>query len=144
MIEYLSKAASVWFLGFFPLAEIYIAVPAGLALGLGAVSAIGWAVFGNFVPVLLIHYGYDGLRRIAWMDRWLGRLSNETMRARMDRWGVWAVLIFTPWTGVWAMAAVAKALGMSGSRLLPAALISILVYSVIVVLIISAGGTVAS
>jgi len=139
MWDYLSKALSVWFLGFFPLAEIYIAVPAGLALGLGAVSVIVWAVFGNFLPVVLIHYAYDQLRQIAWVDRWLSRLSSERMQARINRWGVWAVLVLTPWTGVWAMAAVAKALGMRGSVLLPAALISILVYSVGIVLVASIG-----
>ncbi|MEO1165549.1 MAG: hypothetical protein AAFV98_17320 [Chloroflexota bacterium] len=34
MVEYIGKAFSAWFLGFFPLAEIYIAVPGAIALGL--------------------------------------------------------------------------------------------------------------
>lgn len=140
MLEYFGKALSVWFLGFFPLAEIYVAIPAGFALGLGALSVIGWAVFGNFLPVLMIHLAYDRLREIPRVDRWLSRLSSEKMKARINRWGVWAVLLLTPWTGVWAMAVVTKALGMRGSRLLPAALTSILVYALATSMLVIAGG----
>ncbi|RMG73204.1 MAG: hypothetical protein D6711_11340, partial [Chloroflexi bacterium] len=91
-MEYLSKALMTWFLGFFPLAEIYVAVPAGMALGLSGLSVVVWSVFGNFLPILLIHYGYESLMRIEWINRWLTWLASDKAKARMDRYGIWAVL----------------------------------------------------
>jgi hypothetical protein len=55
--DYWAKAISVWFIGFFPLAEIYVAVPAGIAMGLDTGSAVLWGSAGNYAPVLLLHYG---------------------------------------------------------------------------------------
>lgn len=40
MLEYLARAAAAWFVGFFPLAEIYVAVPAAMAAGLDDVSVV--------------------------------------------------------------------------------------------------------
>lgn len=143
-LEYASKAFSTWFMGFFPLAEIYVAVPAGMALGLSGLSVVVWSVFGNFLPIVLIHYGYESLMRVAWINRWLSRMASEKAKARMDRYGIWAVLVLTPWTGVWVMAATAKAFGMNGTRLMIAALVSILVYAVVIVGLISLGLAAAS
>ncbi|GAB4318002.1 MAG: hypothetical protein Kow00117_08230 [Phototrophicales bacterium] len=140
-MEYLSKALMTWFLGFFPLAEIYVAVPAGMALGLSGLSVVVWSVFGNFLPILLIHYGYESLMRIEWINRWLTWLASDKAKARMDRYGIWAVLVLTPWIGVWAMSATAKAFGMNITRLMLAALVSIVVYAVVIVGLISLGLT---
>jgi hypothetical protein len=40
--EYMTKAFSTWFIGFFPYFEVYAAVAAGMAMGLDGVSAIVW------------------------------------------------------------------------------------------------------
>jgi len=43
-MDYAWRAATAWFLGFAPVAEIYVAVPAALAMGLDPVSVVAWAV----------------------------------------------------------------------------------------------------
>jgi len=139
MIDYLGKSLSVWFMGFFPLAEIYVAIPAGMALGLSVSSVIFWAVFGNFLPVLLIHYAYDRLKNFPRINVWLVWMASEKAQARMNRWGVWAVLLLTPITGVWIMAVAAKTLGMRGERLLLASFVSIMFYALGIILLIELG-----
>lgn len=48
MLNYIWLAASAWFMGFFPMLEIYIAIPATMLMGLDTISAIFWAGLGNF------------------------------------------------------------------------------------------------
>lgn len=139
MIEYIASAATVWFLGFFPLFEIYVAIPAGVAMGLDPASNVAWSVFGNFTPILLIHYGYGQLRRVTRVRDWLDRRSSERFRRWLDRWGVWCVLVVTPWTGVWIMAATMRSLGMDSARFLVYSLASILIYAVALVALIELG-----
>ncbi|MEM6283093.1 MAG: small multi-drug export protein [Chloroflexota bacterium] len=129
-MEYLWKAASAWFMGFFPLAEIYVAVPYAVALGLDDVSVILWTVLGNFTPALLIIVMYRQMMRIPRVASWLGGLVSEKAKARVDRWGVWFVLLATPLTGIWVMAATAKILQLRNTQFLVSALVSILVYAV--------------
>jgi uncharacterized membrane protein len=139
LLEYLALAAGAWFMGFFPLAEIIVAVPAATAAGLDDVSVIVWTVFGNFTPVVLITLGYDWIARSPYLRAWLTRLASEKARARMDHYGVWFVLLVTPWTGVWVMSVAAKALGMRTERVLMAAGASILIYAVAVLLLVRFG-----
>jgi uncharacterized membrane protein len=139
MIEYIASAATVWFLGFFPLFEIYVAIPAGVAMGLDPVSNVTWSVLGNYTPILLIHYGYEQLRRVTRVRAWLDRRSSGRFRSWLDRWGVWCVLVVTPWTGVWIMAATMRSLGMDSRRFLLFSFVSILAYAVALVALIELG-----
>ena len=50
-LDYVARAASAWFLGFFPFVEIYVAVPTAFAFGLDPSSAVVWPVLGNVTPV---------------------------------------------------------------------------------------------
>jgi hypothetical protein len=134
VIEYAVKAAGAWFLGFFPLAEIYVAVPAAMAAGLDDLSVLFWTVLGNFTPVVLIHVLYDWLIARPRIGAWLSGLVSERARARIDRWGTPVVLLITPWVGVWAMTVTAKVARMNAVRFFLAAFISISVYVVILVL----------
>ncbi|MFW5691421.1 MAG: small multi-drug export protein [Chloroflexota bacterium] len=138
-LDYAVKAATAWFLGFVPVAEIIIAVPGAMALELSLASAIIWPILGNLTPIILIDIFYDQMMRWPWLSRWLDRLATPSSRARMDRWGVWAVLLLTPWMGVWVTAMTAQLLGMDRRRLLLAAGVSIGVYAVITALAFSAG-----
>ena len=139
MLDYLWKAASAWLTGFFPLAEIYVAVPAAVALGLDDVSVIVWTVFGNFTPALLIDAFAQRLKRIPPVARWLARLTSETVEARVNRWGTWFVLLVTPMTGIWIMAVTANALGMARMRFLVPAFFSILLYALVILGTLRAG-----
>lgn len=135
-MEYLGAAASAWFLGFFPLTEAAIAVPAALASGLDNFSAIFWTVLGNLTPILLIHFGFESLMRIDRVRRWLTKLISEKSKARFDRWGVWFILIFTPWIGVWAMGVTAKALQINSRRFIAYAFLSVTIYAVVLTYIL--------
>lgn len=140
--EYGSKAFVSWFMGFFPAFEIYGAVPVSYLLGLGMISSVVWAVYGNLVPIWVIHYGYEYLNKHPRIGKWLRRLSSEKIQARMNRYGVWAVLILTPWVGVWAMTITARILGMTIERLFIFATISIVSYAVVIALTMDVGAKV--
>lgn len=139
MVEYLVKVATVWFLGFFPFFEIYVAVPAGMAAGLDPASVIFFSVTGNFLPVLLIEYGYRQLRRIEWLRRWLDRPVSEKLTNNINHYGWWYILLITPWVGVWAIAVAAKALHMNRDMLIWGSFISIFLYALVLTGLIALG-----
>lgn len=139
MSEYWLKALGAWFLGFFPLAEIIIAVPASMATGLDSVSVLVWTVLGNFTPVVLIVFFYDMLVRNERIAAWFDRLLSEKARGRINQYGIWFVLVATPWVGVWAMSVTVKCLGMDSKRYMIAVFVSIVVYAVGILVLIRAG-----
>lgn len=139
VVEYLAAAALTWLVGFIPLFEIYVAIPAGLAAGLDPVSATLWAAFGNIVPLWLVDLGYERLRRIERVDRYLSMLRRERVERILDRWGFIAVFVATPLLGVWTMALAAKGLGMTSRPFLIASTISVSVYAVAITLAIVVG-----
>ncbi|WP_219729918.1 small multi-drug export protein [Sodalinema gerasimenkoae] len=139
MIEYLEKAVSAWFVGFFPATEIYVAVPLAIALGLDSVSSVFWPLLGNFSPVLLIEFLYEQLLRIPRLRSWFKRLRSERVIRYLNRWGGWFVFVMTPWTGVWAMAITLKFLGMRRRRILITTFISIFIYAVALATLIRFG-----
>lgn len=141
LLDYLGRALGAWFIGFFPLAEIYVAIPAALATGLDNVSTVFWSVFGNFTPVLVVHLFYDQLMRVERVRNWLSRRVSDKLRDRLNRYGTPFVLLVTPWTGVWVMAVTVKVLGMSSRKFIPAALVSITVYAIALVVLIRLGVT---
>jgi len=138
-MDYIFQAVSSWFVGFFPLAEIYVAIPYAMALGLDDISVIVWCVLGNFTPALLINTIYERLMKIPRINKWFNSLISEKVQDRMNKWGIWFVLFGTPWTGIWIMAVTAKALGMNTKRFLIPAFISILAYAIIIVIVLRAG-----
>ncbi len=139
MIEYIFQVATVWFLGFFPFFEIYVAVPAGMAVGLDPFSVIFFSVTGNFAPVLLIEFGYHQLRRIERLRRWFDRPVSEKLTTNINRYGWWYILLITPWVGVWAIAVAAKVLHMNRDTLVWGSLVSILIYALLLTGLIALG-----
>ena len=139
VVEYLAAAALTWLVGFVPGAEIYIAIPVGLAAGLDPISALVWAALGNIVPLFLIDLGYERLRRIERVDYWLAKLRRERVERLLDRYGVWLVFVATPILGVWTMALAAKGLGMASRPFIMASVVSVLIYAVIVLVALLVG-----
>lgn len=127
MLDYVVRAWSVFLIGFAPMAEIYIAVPAGLALGLDVVSAVLWSVAGNFAPILLLHLAYDQLVRLPQLRAWLGQLVTDRMQAQVEAGGFWFFLLFTPVLGTWAMGVAVKLLRVPPQRFLLPCFVSITV-----------------
>lgn len=141
-MEYIGAAFGAWFLGFFPLAEIYVAVPAALAAGLDNLSAVFWTVFGNITPILVIHFGFEALMRSERVNRWLTKLVSDNAKARFDRWGVWFILLATPWVGVWVMGVTAKVMRIEPRRFMIAAFASVTIYAVALVFMLRVGAEV--
>lgn len=139
MLEYLSKAGVAWFMGFFPLIEIYAAVPAAIALGLDHISAASWAVAGNYTPVLLIVFGYERLMRIEKLRNWLESRISARFETMVNRYGAWFILLVTPWVGVWIVAATAQFFGMKRSPLLFYSFISVALYGFLIALGVNKG-----
>ncbi len=140
-MDYIALAFGTWFAGFFPLAEIYVAVPLALASGLDGVSVVFWAVLGNYTPVLLIVLFYSRLQRNERIRNWLNGLVSVKMQERVNRFGWWFVLIVTPWAGVWAMSVTAKVMGMEDRTYLLASFISVFVYAVVLTFLIQTGAS---
>ena len=132
MLDYAARAASAWFLGFFPFFEIYVAVPAAFGLGLDPVSAVVWPVLGNVTPVFLIVLGYEQLMRVERLRGWLQGRRSARFERWIDRYGAPFVLLVTPWIGVWAVAATAQALGMQRAALVGYSVVSISVYATLI------------
>lgn len=139
VLSYISKAAAAWFMGFFPFFEIYVAVPAAIALGLDYVSAVVWSVLGNFTPVILIAFAYDQLTRQPQVAAWLAKRQSARVERLTNRYGSWLLLFITPWLGVWLVAASARALGMNRGALLGYSFASIAVHAVLIAVAVALG-----
>lgn len=139
MRDYIVKAATAWFLGFFPFFEIYVAVPAALAMGLDYVSAVSWTVLGNYLPVPLIVVFYRRLLKLRRIGPWLDSLASPRAKGLLERHGPWFILLATPWLGVWAVAVTAMALGVDHRKLLLFSFISISLYAVALAGLIALG-----
>ena len=139
ILDYFIRAFGAWFVGFFPLAEIYVAVPVAMASGLDDVSAVFWTVFGNYTPILLIHFFYEQLLRFDKIRNWFARLVSAKAEAQINKHGPWFVLLITPWTGVWVMAVTAKVLKMNSLIFLLTSFVSILISAIVIVVMINLG-----
>ena len=139
MLDYIIKAATAWFLGFFPFFEIYAAVPAAIAMGLDYTSAVFWTVLGNYLPVPLIVFFYGRLLKLRRIGPWLEKLASPRAKGLLDRHGPWFILLATPWLGVWAVAVTAMALGVDQRNLLLFSFISISLYAVALAGLIAIG-----
>ena len=139
MTEYIPRAFATWFIGFFPYFEIYVAVPAAIALGLDYFSAVIWSVWGNYTPALLIHFLHRQLITNERITKWFTKLNLGRFKSTIDRHGPWFVLVITPWAGIWTIAVAMKVFQMNNKKLLLYSFLSISTYAVILAALIAAG-----
>ncbi|MFD2673213.1 small multi-drug export protein [Marinicrinis sediminis] len=132
MLEYITLMGTAWFIGFFPMFEIYLAIPSTMVMGLDPVSAVVWSCIGNFTPIPLIAYFYDFLCRFPRIGKWLNKMANHKYQPQVEKRGAIAIMLFTPLIGSWAVAVLGKAVGMSRSTLLIFSAISIVGYGIII------------
>ncbi|NMG22485.1 hypothetical protein [Brasilonema bromeliae] len=130
MMDYISKAFLVWFLGFFPASEIFVAVPSGIALGLDYCSTVVWSVTGSYIAILLIHYGYEFFSQIPQVKTWLDHFSSQRFKNWIDIYGIGFVLLITPLLGVWVMSVTMKVFKMDSGRFLVYSFISVVISAV--------------
>lgn len=132
MLNYILLAATAWFMGFFPLFEIYLAVPASMGLGLDIVSAILWSWLGNFTVIPFTSYFYDRLTKFNKINNFFNKLANSKSSKKLNSGGFIIVLIATPMFGSWAIGVAGKIIGMDRKRLFLASGISIAIYGTII------------
>ncbi|MBY7141979.1 small multi-drug export protein [Virgibacillus sp. NKC19-3] len=144
MLNYLLLAVTAWFMGFFPMFEIYIAIPVSMAMGLDTISSIVWAGLGNFLPVPLIAFFYRLLAKSERIKNWLEKLTNSKYKNRIEKQGPLVVLLLTPIIGSWAVAVIANGIGMNKTKLFISAGGSILLYGIILAVLTHLGIDVVS
>lgn len=94
------RAASVFGLGFLPVAEGNVAVPVGLALGLNSFAAVCLSVLGTTTQTLLTralaHWLFTLPRVAGWWER---RMAARSQRLFARRGVHWVILVGIPWLG---------------------------------------------
>lgn len=139
MLEYISKALATWLVGFAPQLEVYLAVPAGVAMGLDYVSAVVWSVLGNFTAVPTTIIFFDQIRRFAPLRRLIDRRYSEKNQQRLNRYGPWFVLAATPLVGIWVVAVMARVANMNPRTLLISSFLSVSLYATVVAVLLYFG-----
>lgn len=140
--QYMTKALATWSVGFFPYAEVYAAVAAGMAMQLDVVSSVVWGVFGNFTPVPLMLWSYGRLMRIPQLRAWLLRIEKrggQRVKRAFDRYGAWFLILMTPILGSWTIAVVTPIIGIHPRRILLFSFIGITLYGVLTAVAIASG-----
>lgn len=132
MLNYIVLSATACLMGFFPLFEIYLAVPAAMGLGLDVYSSVFWSWCGNFFVIPFIFYSYVWLSKINKLNRYLTKLSNSRSCKKLSNGGFFLILIGTPIFGPWTVGVVGKIIGMDIKQLFLASGLSIAIYGVII------------
>ncbi|CAM3669997.1 MULTISPECIES: small multi-drug export protein [Paenibacillus] len=132
MLNYIWLAAIAWFMGFFPMLEIFIAVPAAKGLGLDIVSSVFWCWLGNFFVIPFISYSYDWLTKFDKVKTYFMKLASSNACKKLNNGGFALVLIATPLLGSWGIGVAGKMIGMDRKRLFLASAIGIAIYGTIV------------
>ncbi|MFZ4827854.1 MAG: hypothetical protein ACOYLB_10910, partial [Phototrophicaceae bacterium] len=138
-LEYGLSAMTTWFLAFFPLTDSLVAIPFGMATGVGPYSVIIWTTLGDLTSILVLHLSYEQLLQSHRIRNWLERFISIKVQTQINRWGIGLVLLLTPWAGVWVMVIAIKVLGLSSLHFLGATFASSFLYTVGFVLLIQIG-----
>ena len=130
-----------------PIGEELVSIPLGVGLGLDPALVAVVSVVFNMLPALVIsalfrrtEQGTGMLRVMLRMDpepvrsavRWILRRRSQRLLRALDRWGVWGVLIVTPWAGVYGTTLTLEVAGMRRSRLLASIAASLIIHAAIV------------
>jgi uncharacterized membrane protein len=140
VVPFLWRAASVYGLGFLPIAEGNVAVPVGLALGMNPVFAVCVSVFGTTTQTLLVRGLASWLlshpRLAAWWER---RQRGRIGRLFAWKKATWVVLVGIPWLGGVPTALGAQLAGISTSRYARWAISGLVLHAGILALLICLG-----
>ncbi len=132
-----------------PIGEELISIPLGVGLGLDPALVAVVSVVFNMLPAVVIsalfrraERGTGMLRLILRMRpepigsaiRWMLRRRSQRLLRALNRWGVWGVLVVTPWAGVYVTTLTLEVAGMRRSRLLSSVAASLIIHGAIVTL----------
>jgi len=146
VLNYIDAALITWLVGFCPLLEIYVAVPTGILLKLDWASAMFWAVFGNFTPVVLITWIFSVATKrgktskwVAWFNKWLMRFRSQRFAKMAKKHTHWFIILVTPLIGVWALTVTANLLEIEKRHIYLYSFISIVIYAGLTALAVNMG-----
>ena len=116
-----------------PVGEELVAIAAGVAWGLDPYTTALVALVSNWIPAPILILGGEYLaERWAFIKRW--RKRSGTLQRWVDRTGILAVVIITPWIGIYATCLGGIFIGLKKYSLLGAATASLIIYAVASVL----------
>lgn len=111
-----------------PVGEELVAIPAGLALGLNPFITALVAMAANWLPGPVLIWGGDYLiKRWAFLGRW--QRKSGTVQKWVSRFGIWAVVLITPWIGIYTTSLGGVFIGMKKTSLLAAITASLAIYA---------------
>lgn len=132
MQEYIWLSIIAWFMGFFPLFEIYLAIPSTMALGLDMVSSIIWSGIGTFLAIPFIVYFFDYLSRFAWIKRFLLKFADSKYSEKIRNKSFLFILVATPIAGTWTIGVIGKLVDLEKKPFFIASAISIAIYGILI------------
>ncbi len=132
MQEYIWLSITAWLMGFFPLFEIYLAIPSTMALGLDMIFSVVWSGFGTFIAIPFIVYFFNFLSRIKWIGRFFYKLSQSKYSEKIRNRSFLFILVATPIVGTWTIGVIGKLVDLDKKSLFIASAISIVVYGIII------------
>ncbi|SDN75503.1 Putative small multi-drug export protein [Tenuibacillus multivorans] len=132
MMEYIWLCFMAWFIGFFPMFEIYIAIPATMAVGLDGFSSVLWSCVGNFMAIPLIVFFYDKLSRFERINKFLLKTSVSRFSHKIRKGSFGFILLTTPIVGSWTIGVLCKLIGLSKKKIFTSSAISIALYGLII------------
>jgi uncharacterized membrane protein len=126
-----------------PISELRGAIPLALYYEMGPAEAYLWSVLGNMLPVPFLLMSLGWLTKILsrWnltkklITWWFDKVQSRN-RALVERWGVWALVIFVaiplPMTGAWSGTLIAHLFKIPFKWALPAIGLGVLIAGVLV------------
>lgn len=122
LFEILSKELSVFLIAMLPLAELKLAIPYGVSMGMNPYHAALLGILGSMVPVpfilLLLRPVIAGFRKTKYGNKFADVFTNRVMgkSSRVKKYRVLGLFLFVaiplPTTGVWTGSAIAALLNM--------------------------------
>lgn len=132
-----------------PIGEELVSIPLGVGLGLEPALVAVVSVVFNMLPAVVIsalfrraERGTGVLRAMLRLRsepvrsavRWMLRRRSQRLLRALDRWGVWGVLVVTPWAGVYVTTMTLEMAGMNRGRLLASVGASLVIHAAIATL----------
>lgn len=122
LIDIVSREMAVFMIAMLPLAELKLAIPYGVSMGMSPLHAAALGIVGSMVPVpfilLLLRPVIAWFRKTAFGTILAEKIINRVMgkSIRVKKYRIFGLFIFVaiplPTTGVWTGSAIAALLNM--------------------------------
>ncbi|MFW6279239.1 MAG: COG2426 family protein [Bacillota bacterium] len=144
--RYLSKSWAVFLTAWLPFAELRLAIPLGISMGLSPLKVFFLGITGNMVPVIPLLFLLKPIqifleKNSRLMARFFAWLEKRTYRKsdKVDRYGALGLILFTavplPTTGAWTASLAAILFKIKFKYAFPAILVGVLLAGIIVTLL---------